>query len=144
MTASTVHQPVSNVDILVGGTPQRRLSARRALVRRGVQGREYAIRLAIPMECAWPWRCRLTVSTPSMRATRPRRRTQVGARSLRDRHDQRMADEPDRGSPFRIHNRGAVLCAGAGPRRQPRRHLRGVFPGARADDQVGDLERGAS
>ncbi len=48
MTASTVHQPVSNVDILVGGTPQRRYLHDGRLYVEAVKGREYAIRLRNP------------------------------------------------------------------------------------------------
>ena len=48
MTASTVHQPVSNVDILVGGTSQRRYLHDGRWYVEAFKGREYAIRLRNP------------------------------------------------------------------------------------------------
>ncbi len=48
MTASTVHQPVSNVEILVSGTPQRRYLHDGRWYVEAFKGREYAIRLRNP------------------------------------------------------------------------------------------------
>ena len=91
MTASTVPQPVSNVDILVGGLPSAGICTTGVWYVEAFKGRDYAIRLRpIPMASAWPWRCRLTVlNTIDARHTTASDARKCGARSEYDRHDQR-------------------------------------------------------
>ena len=111
-----------NVEILVNGVPQTPLCARRPLVRGSAQGSRVRRSVcAIPTRCAWRWRSRSTGSTRSTRGeTTAKRRTQVGARPVPDRHHS-PAGRPaaSHARAVRVHHRRAVLRAGARQDRQP-------------------------
>ena len=133
MSASPVPHPVGDVNILVDGAPQRRYAHDGRWYVEAFKGREYAIRLRNP----YAVRVAVALSVDGLNTIDARETTAADARkwvlgAVRDRHHQRMADEPDRGAPVRIHDRGALVRSGPRQDRQPGRDLRSVLQGAHA------------
>ena len=134
--SASVYYPTPNVEILVGGIAATTVPAPGTLVHRGPQGPR--VRDSVAQSLRRSRRRRVLGRWPQHHRRAPddrRRRTQMGARPVRDRHHQRLADQPDRGAALRIHDRGAIVRSGAWQDRQPWCDLRGVLQGARARGQ---------